>query len=118
MSSGLKWRGEEVNKGDPLFVIMTDKAAIEVEFLQLKGILSGVKAKPDDVLPVTEVIGYILDPGEALPIKGAPLPIVIISAASTASAKIETAIEREEGVSSKPTKSDESASDSCCAPPG
>ena len=63
--------GGHVNKGDPLFVIMTDKAAIEVE-APADGILAGATAKADDVIPVTEVIAYILAPGEALPIKAAP----------------------------------------------
>ena len=44
----------------------TDKADIEVES-PADGILAGVKAKADDVIPVTEVIAYILAPGEALP---------------------------------------------------
>ena len=57
--------GEHVNKGDPLFVIETDKSAIEMES-PADGILAGVHAKQNDVIPVTEVIAYILAPGEAL----------------------------------------------------
>ncbi len=64
----LKKEGEHVNKGDPLFVIMTDKAAIEAES-PANGILAGLTAKADDVIPVTQVIGYILAPGETLPAK-------------------------------------------------
>jgi pyruvate dehydrogenase E2 component (dihydrolipoamide acetyltransferase) len=79
----LKQEGEHVNKGDPLFVIMTDKAAIEVES-PADGILAGVKAKADDVIPVTEVIAYILAPGEVIPDKTPTQPLVILSAASTA----------------------------------
>jgi hypothetical protein len=41
---------------------MTDKAAIEAEAPE-SGILAGITAKPDDVIPVTTVIGYILAPG-------------------------------------------------------
>jgi pyruvate dehydrogenase E2 component (dihydrolipoamide acetyltransferase) len=59
--------GGHVNKGDALFVITTDKAAIEVES-PADGILAGVNAKADDVIPVTEVIAYILNPGESLPV--------------------------------------------------
>ena len=40
----LKKEGEHVNKGDPLFVITTDKAAIEMES-PADGILAGVNAK-------------------------------------------------------------------------
>ncbi len=69
----LKKEGEHVNKGDPLFVIDTDKAAIEME-LPGDGILAGVKAKLNDVIPVTEVIAYILAPGEALPGKAVKAP--------------------------------------------
>jgi pyruvate dehydrogenase E2 component (dihydrolipoamide acetyltransferase) len=62
----LKGEGDQVQKGQPLFVIMTDKASIEIEAPD-SGILAGVTARPDDIIPVTEVIAYILEPGEALP---------------------------------------------------
>jgi pyruvate dehydrogenase E2 component (dihydrolipoyllysine-residue acetyltransferase) len=65
----LKQEGETVEKGQPLFVIMTDKAAIEIE-APASGILSGVKAKADDVIPVSQTIAYILQPGEKLPAGG------------------------------------------------
>jgi pyruvate dehydrogenase E2 component (dihydrolipoamide acetyltransferase) len=82
--------GGHVNKGDALFVITTDKAAIEVESPE-DGILAGVNAKADDVIPVTEVIAYILAPGEALPSKETPKPVVPVSVPSKA--KVETAVE-------------------------
>ncbi len=75
----LKKEGDHVNKGDPLFVIDTDKAAIELES-PADGILAGVKARINDVIPVTEIIAYILAPGEALPVKSAPQQVVTISA--------------------------------------
>jgi len=75
----LKKEGEHVNKGDPLYVISTDKAAIELES-PADGILAGVNAKPDDVIPVTEVIAYILASGEALPAQAATRPVVTSSA--------------------------------------
>ncbi|MEO8354499.1 MAG: dihydrolipoamide acetyltransferase family protein [Chloroflexota bacterium] len=75
----LKKEGEHVNKGDPLFVIDTDKAAIELES-PADGILAGVKARINDVIPVTEIIAYILAPGEALPVKSVPQQVVTISA--------------------------------------
>jgi pyruvate dehydrogenase E2 component (dihydrolipoamide acetyltransferase) len=75
----LKKENEKVSKGDPLFVITTEKAAIEVE-APADGILAGVTAKADDIIPVTEVIGYILAPGEALPAKAAG-QIVVATAA-------------------------------------
>ena len=81
----LKQEGEHVNKGDPLFVIDTDKAAIEMES-PADGILSGVRAKLNDVIPVTEVIAYILAPGEALPGKSIPQQVVTIPAPKAAPA--------------------------------
>lgn len=62
----LKKEGETVKQGEPLFVIMTDKSAIEVE-APADGALAGLTAKADDVIPVSEVIGYILGAGESLP---------------------------------------------------
>jgi pyruvate dehydrogenase E2 component (dihydrolipoamide acetyltransferase) len=64
----LKKEGEPVCKGDPLYVINSDKAAIELES-PADGILAGIAAQPGDVVPVTQVIAYILAPGEALPAK-------------------------------------------------
>lgn len=59
----LKQEGDAVKKGEPLFVILTSKAAIEIEAPET-GILRGVTAKKDDVVPVTEVIAYIVSPDE------------------------------------------------------
>ena len=69
----LKGEGEAVEKGQPLFVILTDKAAIEIES-PASGILAGLRAEPNQTLPVSEVIAYILQPGEALPSKAQPQP--------------------------------------------
>ena len=69
----LKEEGAQVEKGDPLFVIMTDKAGIEIES-PASGFLAGVTAKPDDVVPVTETIAYILAEGEELPAEAAAPP--------------------------------------------
>ncbi len=69
----LKQEGDRVEKGEPLFVVLTDKANIEIE-APASGILAGVTAKPDDVIPVTEIIAYILEPGEALPTEAKALP--------------------------------------------
>jgi pyruvate dehydrogenase E2 component (dihydrolipoamide acetyltransferase) len=62
----LKEEGDPVKKGEPLFIILTDKANIEIQ-APADGVLAGVVAQPGDVLPVTEVLAYILEPGEALP---------------------------------------------------
>jgi pyruvate dehydrogenase E2 component (dihydrolipoamide acetyltransferase) len=62
----LKKEGQAVQKGEAIYVMMTDKAAIEVE-APASGILAGLSAKPDDQIPVSQVVGYILQPGESLP---------------------------------------------------
>jgi pyruvate dehydrogenase E2 component (dihydrolipoamide acetyltransferase) len=67
-SEWLKQEGEQVVKGEPLFTIITEKAAIDVD-APASGILAGVTAKPNDVIPVSETIAYILAPGEHLPEK-------------------------------------------------
>ncbi len=69
----LKQEGDAVEKGDALFVILTDKTAIECE-APASGILSAVKAQPNDVIPVAQVIAYILAPGESLPTPKAAQP--------------------------------------------
>jgi pyruvate dehydrogenase E2 component (dihydrolipoamide acetyltransferase) len=62
----LKDEGDQVEKGEPLFIVLTDKANIEIE-APASGVLAGVAAQPDDVIPVSEVIAYVLEPGEELP---------------------------------------------------
>jgi len=74
----LKKEGDRVEKGEPLFIVLTDKANIEVE-ASAAGILAGLKAQPNDVIPVTEVIAYLLEPGEALP---APAGAATLAAAA------------------------------------
>ena len=44
-------------------------------------------AKTNDVIPVTEVIAYILAPGEALPTKAAPQPVVAAAAPPAAQSR-------------------------------
>jgi pyruvate dehydrogenase E2 component (dihydrolipoamide acetyltransferase) len=69
----LKEEGDHVEKEEPLFIILTDKANIEIES-PATGILAGIRAQPGDEIPVTEVIAYILDPGEGLPAAAAAQP--------------------------------------------
>jgi pimeloyl-ACP methyl ester carboxylesterase len=56
--------GAAVEKGQPLFEIETDKAAMEVE-APASGVLRGVSAKSGDELPVGSVIAWICGPDEA-----------------------------------------------------
>ena len=69
--SWLKPEGATVAKGDLILEIETDKAVMEIESPGA-GVLAGIKAKPGDVVPVGQVIGWILAPGEALPAEEAP----------------------------------------------
>jgi pyruvate dehydrogenase E2 component (dihydrolipoamide acetyltransferase) len=63
------WRkaeGQSVTKGEPLLEIETDKAVLEVES-PADGVLAGVKAQAGDVVPVGNIIAWIVRPGEAAP---------------------------------------------------
>lgn len=61
----LKREGDWVEKGEPILEIMTEKVVMEVE-APASGILMGIKFGPDQVVPVGEIIAYILQPGETL----------------------------------------------------
>jgi len=74
----VKWyykEGEHVEKGEPLLEVMTDKVNMDVES-PASGVLRGIRAFPNDVVPVTQVIAYIVEPGEVIgtPEAGAALP--------------------------------------------
>jgi len=65
----LEWlhaEGDNVEKGDLIAVVSTDKISMEVEAPET-GILSGIRYQIGDTVPVTEIIAYILQPGEKLP---------------------------------------------------
>ena len=66
----LKNEGEQVRKGDMLLEVETDKAVVEIEAAG-DGILSGVTAKPGDVIQVGHTIAWLLQPGETAPQPGA-----------------------------------------------
>lgn len=93
----LKKEGDRIEKGDPLFIIQTDKANIEVEAMA-SGILGGLKAQPDEVLPVTQVIAYILEPGEMLPSKpeAGSTPVPAVATAPPASLRPEAPVGEKE----------------------
>jgi pyruvate dehydrogenase E2 component (dihydrolipoamide acetyltransferase) len=98
----LKEEGEAVQKGEPLFIILTDKANIEIES-PAEGVLAGVRAAPDDVIPVTEVIAYIVEPGEEVPAAPeAPAPATAAAPAEEAPAEEAPAPEAPEGPEAAP----------------
>ncbi len=51
-----------MTKGEPLLEIETDKAVLEVES-PADGVLAGVKAQAGDVVPVGNIIAWIVRPG-------------------------------------------------------
>ena len=59
----LKREGEEVKEGEPLLEIETDKVSMEIE-AAFTGVLIQIMATAGDIVPVTQVIGYIGKPGE------------------------------------------------------
>jgi pyruvate dehydrogenase E2 component (dihydrolipoamide acetyltransferase) len=61
----LKQEGAEVQKGEALLTVETDKVTIDIES-PASGVLAGIRVKADDVVPVTETIAYVLQPGETL----------------------------------------------------
>lgn len=58
--------GDQVSAGDMILEIETDKVNMEVEAFA-SGTILKLLAKEGDVLPVTQVIGYIGQPGEKIP---------------------------------------------------
>jgi pyruvate dehydrogenase E2 component (dihydrolipoamide acetyltransferase) len=69
-SAWLVQEGETVKKGQPLFEIETDKAAMEVE-APAAGVLKGIAAAPGDVLPVGATVAWIAAADENVPVTGA-----------------------------------------------
>ncbi|MBL7170800.1 MAG: 2-oxo acid dehydrogenase subunit E2 [Candidatus Omnitrophica bacterium] len=64
-----KWRkkeGENVEKGDILLDITTDKATLEVESY-VTGILKKIVHNEGETVPVTQIIAYIGDEGDKVP---------------------------------------------------
>lgn len=88
----LKREGDLVNKGEPILVIETDKVAIDVES-PASGILRGIQAKPEEIIPIGLVIAYILESGEELPgeaqlqdVPAPPQPLAVTPATATINA--------------------------------
>jgi pyruvate dehydrogenase E2 component (dihydrolipoamide acetyltransferase) len=66
MVAWYKEEGSQVEKGEPIFSVETDKVTMDVES-PADGILAGITAQAGDEVPVTTVIAYLLKPGESLP---------------------------------------------------
>lgn len=59
-------QGDAVTAGDPVMEIATDKITVEIES-PASGVLAGITAKEGEEVPVGQVVGWVLEPGEALP---------------------------------------------------
>jgi pyruvate dehydrogenase E2 component (dihydrolipoamide acetyltransferase) len=62
----IKKEGDQVVKGEPLLEIETDKVSFELE-AQADGILAGVRSREGDVVPVGQIIAWLVAPGEQPP---------------------------------------------------
>jgi pyruvate dehydrogenase E2 component (dihydrolipoamide acetyltransferase) len=62
----IKKEGDKVTKGEPLVEIETDKASFELEALA-DGILAGIRSQNGDVVPVGQIIAWLVAPGEQPP---------------------------------------------------
>lgn len=69
-----KKEGEQIEAGEPLLEIETDKTTMEIEAGE-SGVLLKIRARTGAVVPVTQTIGYIGQPGEPLP-KDEPIRVV------------------------------------------
>jgi pyruvate dehydrogenase E2 component (dihydrolipoamide acetyltransferase) len=62
----LKKEGDKVAKGDILFTVETDKSVMDVESFEA-GTLLKIVVPPGVKVPVQSVVGYLGEPGEAIP---------------------------------------------------
>ena len=58
--------GDQVEVAEPLLVVETDKAQVDVESAE-EGVLLRILAQPGETLRSGDLIAYIGQPGEALP---------------------------------------------------
>jgi pyruvate dehydrogenase E2 component (dihydrolipoamide acetyltransferase) len=68
--SWIKKEGDAIAKGEPLLEIETDKIVVELE-AAADGILAGVKSREGDVVPVGQIIAWIVAAGEQPPAESA-----------------------------------------------
>jgi len=79
----LKKEGDKVNKGDILFTVETDKSVMEVESFEA-GTLLKITVPPRVNVPVQSTVGFLGNPGEAIPTVTAPAPAAPKPAAAAA----------------------------------
>lgn len=86
ISRWLKNEGDPVEQGEAILEIETDKINMEVE-APATGRLTGLKAGPGEVIPIGQVIAYIVQPGETLPAEGPAGPLTEAGPRATPVAK-------------------------------
>ncbi|MGA2476488.1 MAG: dihydrolipoamide acetyltransferase family protein [Terriglobia bacterium] len=72
----VRWRkrvGDTVAKGDILFEIETDKAVLEAESF-FEGTLLKIVVQEGTTVPINTTVGFVGDPGEAIPEAALPAP--------------------------------------------
>src|ERR1035437_7985843 len=69
----LKKEGDKVAKGDILFTVETDKSVMEVESFEA-GTLLKIVVRPGVSVPVQSTVGFLGQPGDAIPEVTAPAP--------------------------------------------
>jgi pyruvate dehydrogenase E2 component (dihydrolipoamide acetyltransferase) len=69
----LKKEGDKVAKGDILFTVETDKSVMEVQSFEA-GTLLKIAVLPGVNVPVQSTVGFLGQPGEAIPAVTAPAP--------------------------------------------
>src|ERR1035438_2421034 len=69
----LKKEGDKIAKGDILFTVETDKSVMDVESFET-GTLLKIVVKPGVSVPVQSPVGFLGQPGEAIPEVTAPAP--------------------------------------------
>jgi pyruvate dehydrogenase E2 component (dihydrolipoamide acetyltransferase) len=92
-SAIVEWRkkeGDKIAKGDILFTVETDKSVMEVEAFS-DGTLLKIVVAPGVMVPVQTVVGYIGNPGEAIP---ATPPPPAPAAPKPAAPKVEAVVAR------------------------
>jgi pyruvate dehydrogenase E2 component (dihydrolipoamide acetyltransferase) len=70
----LKKEGDKIAKGDILFTVETDKSVMEVESFE-EGTLLKITVPPRVTVPVQSTVGFLGNPGEAIPTATAPAPV-------------------------------------------
>jgi pimeloyl-ACP methyl ester carboxylesterase len=88
--------GDTVTKGQVVFEIETDKATMEID-AAADGIVQGIDGVVGVTMPVGQIVGWILQPGEAIPTAGvapdAPQAVAEVAApvAAAAAPEVSTA---------------------------